>query len=114
MRPPRLCTIYCIECLVEEQANRPGCVNPAWHILVESRVVPKQGQEVDYNKAEAGQCDGIGRHRHGKAVDNDIVVKGFEDVFRGQGMVDTGVLVAVETLQVLGANVDHLGPRTEH
>lgn len=48
------------------------------------------------------------RYRHGKAFDNDIVVEGFEHVFRCQGVVNSGVFVVVETFQLLLANVYHL------
>lgn len=48
------------------------------------------------------------RHRHGKALDNDIVVEGFEHVFRCQGVVNSSVFVVVETFQFLLANVYHL------
>lgn len=37
------------------------------------------------------------RHRHGKALDNHIVVEGLEQVFRCQGMVNSSVFVVAET-----------------
>lgn len=36
----RLCAIYRVKGLVHEEAYRPRCVNPSWHILVKSRIVP--------------------------------------------------------------------------
>lgn len=48
------------------------------------------------------------RHRHGKALDNDIVVEGLEKVFRCQGVVHSGVFVVVKTFQLLLTNVNHL------
>ena len=47
------------------------------------------------------------RHRHGKALDNHIVVEGFEHVFRCQGVVNSSVFVVIETFQLLLANVYH-------
>ena len=37
------------------------------------------------------------RHGHRKALDNDIVVEGFEHVFRCQGMVNSGIFVVTES-----------------
>lgn len=53
----RLCTIYCVKGLVEEESNGPSGVHPWRHILIESWIVPKQGQKVDDDEAEARQCD---------------------------------------------------------
>lgn len=53
----RLCTINCVKGLVQEKSNGPRGVHPGGHILIEGWVVPKQGQEVDNDEAEAGQGD---------------------------------------------------------
>lgn len=63
---------------------------------------------------EGGPEDPHLRHRHGKALDNEIVVKGLEHIFRSQGMVNPSVFVVVETFQLLLTNVHHLeSPCTE-
>ena len=93
MRSPRLGAVYRVEGLVEEEAQSPGCVDPGWHVLVEGRVVPEEGEEVDDDEAEAGEGDGIGRHGEGEAADYYIVVEGLEDVPGDEGVVDAGVFV---------------------
>lgn len=54
------------------------------------------------------------RHGHRKALDNDIVVEGFEHVFRCQGMVNSGIFVVTESFQLLLTNVNHLGFEITH
>ena len=159
-----MCTVHRVKGLVQEKPDGPGCVHPGGHILIEGRVVPQQGEEVDDDKAEAGQGDlkqkgenpppqsvktftqkgnfsckthGVGsregrsagmvryiprekkggepkgfganlRHGHGEALDHDVVVERLEHVLRRQGVVDPGVLVVVQAVQLLLANVDHL------
>jgi hypothetical protein len=53
----RLSAIYRIEGLVEEEPYRPRCVYPWWAIGVECWIVPKKGQEIYDDKAEAGKSD---------------------------------------------------------
>jgi hypothetical protein len=48
------------------------------------------------------------RHRHRKEFDNDIGVERLEDIFRGQGLVDTRVLVRMQAGQVFGTYVHHI------
>jgi hypothetical protein len=57
MSSTRLCAVYRIECLVQEQSDREGKVDPWWHILVQSWVIPQHGYEVHNNEAEPGQGD---------------------------------------------------------
>jgi hypothetical protein len=54
---PCLTAIHRVECLVEKQAHCPGGVYPWRTILVEGRIVPKQGYEVHNDEAEAGESD---------------------------------------------------------
>ena len=54
------------------------------------------------------------RHRHWEALNDHIVVEGLEDISRYQGMVNPGVFVGVETLQVFLAYVNHFGSCTLH
>lgn len=55
--PPSLCTIYCIEGLVKEQADREGQVYPRGHVCIEGRVIPEHGEEVQDDEAETSQGD---------------------------------------------------------
>jgi hypothetical protein len=57
MSPTRLRAVYRIECLIQEQSNREGKVDPWRHILVQGWVEPQHGNEVQDDEAEAGQCD---------------------------------------------------------
>lgn len=77
----RLGAIHGIKGLVQEQSNGPAVVDPAGTVLVEAWIVPQQRQEVDDDKREAGESDGIGRHRHGKTLDDHIGIEGLQDVF---------------------------------
>ena len=54
------------------------------------------------------------RHRHWKALDNNIGVERLEHVFRGQRVIDPSVFVLVETFQFLLTNVNHFGLRNMH
>lgn len=49
----RLCAIYGVKGLVEEEADGPACVDPARTFLVEGRVVVEKGEQVSYDEAEA-------------------------------------------------------------
>ena len=53
----RLASIHGIESLVEEQADRPTEINPRWAVLIQSRRVPKEGEEITNNKGKARQRD---------------------------------------------------------
>lgn len=53
----RLCAINGVESLVKKKSNSPGCINPAWHVLIQSRIVPQERQEVQNHKAEARKGD---------------------------------------------------------
>jgi hypothetical protein len=53
----RLTPIHSIECLVEEQSNRPACIYPWRTVLVKSWIIPKHSNEIDYDEAKAGKGD---------------------------------------------------------
>ena len=108
MRPSRLRPINRIKRLIQKQSNCPTRIHPRRHILIKRGIIPKQGQEVEDDEGEAGKGDGIGCHGHGEAFYDDVVVEGLEDVFGGEGVVDAGVLVAVEAFEVFLADVDHV------
>ena len=55
MRPARLCSVYGVKCLVEEEANRPGQVNPWRAIGIESWIVPQHGQNIGYYKTKSSE-----------------------------------------------------------
>lgn len=57
MGSTRLASIHGIKSLVEEQADRPTEINPRWTILIQSRRVPKEGEEITNNEAKARQRD---------------------------------------------------------
>ena len=48
------------------------------------------------------------RHRHWKALDDNIGVEGLKHVFRCQRVVDSSVFVLMEISQLLLTNVYHL------
>lgn len=115
-RPPfffpvnlRLRAVDGVKGLVQKQAERPAVVDPRWAVLVESGVVPQQGEEVRDDKGESGQGDEVRRHGHGEDFDDDIGVKGLEHVFGQQRVVDARVLVLFERWELLLTYVDHLG-----
>ena len=54
------------------------------------------------------------RHRHWKALDNNIGVKGLKHVFRCQRVVNSSIFVLVETFQLLLTNVNHLDLQIMH
>ena len=54
------------------------------------------------------------RHRHWKALDNNISIEGLKHVFRCQRVVNSSVFVLVETFQFLLTNVNHLDLRIMH
>ena len=109
MRSPSLRPIHSIKSLIQKEPNGPRSVHPSWHILIERRVVPEEGQEIHDDEAEAGERDGIRCHGHGEAFYDDVVVEGFEDVFRDEGVVDAGVFVLFEAFEALCPYVDHFG-----
>ena len=47
------------------------------------------------------------RHRHGKALDDHIVVERLEDVARHQRMIHAGVFIGMQASEILLANVHH-------
>jgi hypothetical protein len=55
--PSCLCSIYCIEGLVKEQANCPGQVNPWRTVLIKCRVVVDECYDVNNDEAETAQGD---------------------------------------------------------
>lgn len=77
----RLGAVDGVKGLVEEEAYGPTVVDPWRAILVKGRVVPQEGEKVGNDEREAAESDGVGRHRHGEAFDDDIGVEGLEDVF---------------------------------
>jgi hypothetical protein len=57
VRPPGLAAIHGVESLVEEESDSPTGVHPRWAVLIESRRVPKQSDEVEDNEAKSRECD---------------------------------------------------------
>lgn len=53
--PSSLASVHSVERLVQEESNRPAGVHPWGTVLVQGRCVPKQGEEVDYDEAKAGE-----------------------------------------------------------
>ena len=108
MCPSRLRAIDRVKCLVQEQANRPGQVYPRRTIGIQGGIIVEHGKEVDDNEAEAAECDGIWSHGHGEAFNHDVRVEGLQDVLGRQGLVDAGIFVLVELLQVARPDIHHL------
>lgn len=103
----RLTTIHSIKSLIQEQANAPTEIDPRRTILIQRRVIPQQRQEISNDEKEARQGNQIRRHPHGKALDNDIGVEGFEHIAGEQRVVYSGVLVLLEVGQLLLSDVYH-------
>lgn len=103
----RLRPIDSIKSLIQEQADSPAIVHPGRAVLVQHGRVPQQGREVGDDEGEAGQGDGVGRHAHGEALDDEVRVEGLEDVLAGQRAVDRRVLVLLERGELPLADVDH-------
>ncbi len=111
MRNIRLRAVDGIKCLVYEQTSSPSIVDPWRAILVESGIVPEQGEEVGDDEHEPGQGDQVRGHPHGKALDDDIGVEGLENIFRRQRVVDAAVFVLLEVRQIFLPYVHHFEGR---
>jgi hypothetical protein len=57
VRPPRLASIHGVKGLVEEEAGSPASIHPRRAVLVQSRCIPEQSDEVDDDKAKSRECD---------------------------------------------------------
>jgi len=53
----RLCPVHSIESLVQKESNCPSRIDPSRHILVEARVVPEKGEEIQDDESEARKRD---------------------------------------------------------
>lgn len=106
----RLGAVDSIESLVEEEADGPAVVDPRRAVLIESRVVPQERQDIENDEQEACQCNQIGCHAHWKQLDNEIVVKRLKDVFGCQRPVNGGVLVLLQRRKLTLSEINHAGP----
>lgn len=77
--------------------------------MIQSRVVPQEGEEVGDDEAEAAQGDQVGSHAHGEALDDYIGVEWLEDILGNERVVDCRILVLLQVRQVFLSYVDHLG-----
>jgi hypothetical protein len=109
LRSSCLSSIDSIKGLIQEQSHGPRVVHPAGAVLIQTRVVPQQCQEVGHDEHEARQRDQIGRHAHREALDDHIRVEGLEDVLGGERPVHGRVLVLLEARQLFLSHVHHLG-----
>ena len=53
----RLHAIYGIESLVQEQADCTTGIDPGWAVRIQVRVVPHNGEEINYHEHESAECD---------------------------------------------------------
>jgi hypothetical protein len=51
--PPGLASIHSVECLVEEEPNRPAGVYPRRAVLIQRWRIPEHGEKINDNKTEA-------------------------------------------------------------
>lgn len=52
-----LCAIDRVKCLVQKKADGPREVDPGWTVLVETRIVVEESDEIDDHEAESAESD---------------------------------------------------------
>ena len=103
----RLCSVYSVKCLIQEQPQGPRVIYPWGTVLVQRGSIPQHSQKVCDDKRKARQGDGVRGHAHGETFYNEICIKGLENIFGEQRVVDSGVLVLAERRELLLSYVDH-------